>query len=455
MRYILLVLMLFALNLNGKSLWFNKSEEYDKIYIPDVAKYLVNKPYSICIKYFPYNAGSHYSTLFSDGASAAYTGGTSITLLNSGDSTRMRIFRNNGNSFEDVTLCDTAHLKRKRYIGVTVSNGSLDVYSESIRTTYTGFLVDSCSTDDLYIGYWDGYGLHAYYGQIYEICLYNRKLSPDDIEYNKYHSIPMHDTTLILYYDFHHYSQNGDTIYDMSGNGYNGIIQGAKLRPDSWNTCGKASSKNLSFDGNNDYADLDTKLEPGDQDFSIVAFVDLKDTSKYSGIFSAGAPFTSYGYGIETYYDQGSHRYYIRGRDTTNNTFGVGINEGPGPIFYAGIKKADSTILYIDTIRASAYTGERVLSGFTTNWAVGKYGSLASTWSWDGNIYQLQYYIGKALTDSEVNYIRTHHRPIYCPELKVYYDFQHYSANGDTLYDMSGNHHNAVIYNANISPGGW
>lgn len=136
-----------------------------------------------------------------------------------------------------------------------------------------------------------GYGGSTYFtGNIDEIRIYNRALSPTEIK-DLYNFAP----GPVAYWDFN--EGTGTTAYDSSGNSNNGVFGTGNSSP-SWIT-GKYG-KALSFDGNNDYVNAGngTVLNPGLGSFTVEMWT--KVTHMPSG--NAGILTKSYSQNYGIYY---------------------------------------------------------------------------------------------------------------------------------------------------------
>ena len=176
-----------------------------------------------------------------------------------------------------------------------------------------------------------------------------------------------------------------------------------------------------------------------DKDFTIIArFTEDSFTTWNRVISSAGAyPTFITDRGISG--DRGFFSFY----DTTNAPIYTYYSFEPyndtttaKNMEVAVVKTGSDVYFYVngDSIRA------------VQNYVKGYKDTLVELYLGAGNsrVYSVYIY-DRALDHAEIKYIYNHHKPMSYDSLKVYYDFQHFSQDADTIYDMSGNNNNAVV----------
>jgi len=116
-------------------------------------------------------------------------------------------------------------------------------------------------------------------GRLDDIRFYRRALSDSDIEelYHE-HSWDFVSTDLTAYYPF---SGNAD---DVSGNGFDGMNNGASLTNDRLGSPNSA----YYFDGNTDFIDIGDNLDADDHDLSICAWIKSNNFDQYGKIINKG-----------------------------------------------------------------------------------------------------------------------------------------------------------------------
>jgi len=126
------------------------------------------------------------------------------------------------------------NLQEDQWLHITVvwSNDSIKFYKNSLllNTLHTGSNSLIETTGNLIIGAVNNGTMHNFNGEIDDIMLWNRELTQQEIQVHMECSPLGIEEGLIGYWNFNEGS--GYTVYDSSGNGNNGIINGATYSED-------------------------------------------------------------------------------------------------------------------------------------------------------------------------------------------------------------------------------
>jgi hypothetical protein len=147
------------------------------------------------------------------------------------------------------------------HISATRSGNTVSIYINGSLDT-TGTNSSSIGTNSPYtIGNGYDYNTEAFLGNISQVKVYNRTLTPTEIQQNYnatknrfVNALPAVRNGLVLELDALSYSGSGNTWYDLSGNNYNSTLVGSPV------FSGIASTANFLFDANTKSATLDTSL---------------------------------------------------------------------------------------------------------------------------------------------------------------------------------------------------
>jgi hypothetical protein len=147
------------------------------------------------------------------------------------------------------------------HISATRSGNTVSIYINGSLDT-TGTNSSSIGTNSPYtIGNGYDYNTEAFLGNISQVKVYNRTLTPTEIQQNYnatknrfVNALPAVRNGLVLELDALSYSGSGNTWYDLSGNNYNSTLVGSPV------FSGIASTANFLFDANTKSATLNTNL---------------------------------------------------------------------------------------------------------------------------------------------------------------------------------------------------
>lgn len=197
-------------------------------------------------------------------------------------------------TFTTLKINEAVYSQQWRHIAATFDHGTMAIYinGQQIQKETTPILrtsLEEYDSDDIYIGHiWNLDEIYAYEGAMDELVIYNRALSEEEITQLFVNSggsvvttgcngdIQLPDNQcddLVAYYPF-----NGNAN-DESGNGNDGIVDGATLSTDR---NGNASSAYI-FDGANDRIEATNTTEALQLKNSSFTFVTWAYLAEYGG----------------------------------------------------------------------------------------------------------------------------------------------------------------------------
>lgn len=289
-------------------------------------------------------------------------------------------------------------------------------------------------------------------GDILEFRYYDNAF---DTTYAKYISsqpfppIEHHEDSLVIYLSADNISTTKDTIYDVSGNNYHGIITNMTEEPGYYIENSNSKSSHGKFTGS-EYLNYGTQTSLNLQDsITIQCFVEI-DTFLNSWIIAKNNSSSS-GFG-----------FFVHDTDTIRTIFGDGTNgtwfglamssvqfgETHNKVLLSAVYDAGSMFVYVDTTIQEIYYDPSPISyvGDASHFAVGARTNLTDIFQ--GNIYDVKIY-NRALTKEDIVFEYKNSIPKDTSNLKYWVNFKNFD--NDSVYDEMGNYNtrNTII----IEPG--
>jgi len=345
---------------------------------------------------------------------------------------------NDGNWHQVVGIRDGSNNKTYIYVDAVLKDSAVG-NSINIDTLYSNFVLGRRPTSNL----------HWFEGQIGSIILYSRVINDEEIIFNYHHPDMVYSTdSLVAWYKFNEFS--GDTLYDSSGNGNDGVINGATWTIDTPVSLGKSEhGSSLYFDGN-DYVTIsdNDSLDFGTDDFSISFWIKFTELSGHNWLMSKRNSFKQKE--LSLFREDLSNKIYFRTGDggvgvDLISTDTVMINKWYNIVF---IRNGNSHSIYINGSLDTTYS----FTPYDLNNSNPLYlASLGGSGNYFyGNAKSVMIFKGRALSSSEIEWNYNHAGEIYNTDgLVAWYKFSEFS--GDTLYDASGNNNNGIINGATWS----
>jgi len=378
---------------NGKCLDFNGGFS-DKVIVPNANSLAFRRGWSasVWVKYKISNSdqkilywsnGSTEQFVFHFTGSANSVTKVSFDILYAGYLTQYR-------TNETITPGEWHHL-----VVVASDEYNVEIYIDGVASTTTHFNPGIYPTTDnrLFIGGWPvGDSKFPFDGLIDEVYIFSYALTTFQVDslYN------LNNNNLIAHWDFNEGS--GDTLFDNSGNGHHGVINGAL-----WEM--GIEGQALNFDGNNDYVQLQMPIIET-APFTICAWVNPDNININSNKYIATN-------GGETVNSFGYYLYLTRGTDDPRWGFGIRYSNGDCKTAYApsnlnqysfvcGICDNVSENPRITVNGVEVFQADTCLSGVgpIRNMRIGSE-SASTLDSWDGSIDEMSLY-NQALSISEI-----------------------------------------------------
>ena len=386
----------------------------------------------------------------------------SLGVTTSGAAGRIEVTNNDGSSFRSTNSISTGSWS---HVAATRQGSLITIYINGSPdpTTYTdGTSLDfgSCSlvlgadVDNAASNCTSSVGNYTD-GRMDELRIYNRALTPAEIQ-KLYTWAP----NPIMYFPFDE-NTGTSTVYDTSGNGYTGTLQGS-MNATNW-APGKFGS-GMKFDGTNDKIQTSFTQDIDGTSFSVGAWVKMNvGATGYGEIFGQDAyndPTMWENFSL-TVEHQWGHVSVYRDRSTTASDWTSQDDDVAGGtwahvmITYDGSNSTNDPITYVNGIPRTFQTnvnGSGTYYDSSRNWYIG--GGERESYFFNGTLDDLKLY----------NYIRTPTQVIEdmngghpAPSSPVgsatsYWKFD--EGNGTTAYDNSANANNLTLSSASWTPSG-
>lgn len=386
----------------------------------------------------------------------------SLGVTTSGAAGRIEVTNNDGSSFRSTNSISTGSWS---HVAATRQGSLITIYingSPDPTTNTDGTSLDfgSCSlvlgadVDNAASNCTSSVGNYTD-GRMDELRIYNRALTPAEIQ-KLYTWAP----SPIMYFPFDE-NAGTSTVYDTSGNGYTGTLEGS-MTANNW-APGKFGS-GMKFDGTDDKIQTSFAQDIDGTSFSVGAWVKMNiGATGFGHIFGQNAyanPTLWENYSI-TVEHQWGHVAAYRDRSGTSSDWTSQDEDLTNGVWahvmvtYDGSSSTNDPIIYVNGIPRTFQTdtnGSGTYYDSTRNWYIG---------GQEGN----QYFFSGTLDDLKLyNYIRTPTQVIEdmngghpAPSSPVgsatsYWKFD--EGNGTTAYDNSANANNLTLSSASWTPSG-